>query len=50
MITKELGERLIEGYRSSAAMDQSLAEEWHPLEEEAWNKHVEPGGEEEDSQ
>lgn len=37
-----LRERLIAGYQATAERDQALAEEWRPLEEEAWQKGVEP--------
>jgi metal-responsive CopG/Arc/MetJ family transcriptional regulator len=37
-----LRERLIAGYQSSAERDQTLAEEWRPLEEKVWQEYVEP--------
>ncbi len=37
-----LRERLIAGYQASAEHDQTLAEEWRPLEEKAWQEYVEP--------
>jgi hypothetical protein len=37
-----LRERLVEGYQTSAQHDQTLAEEWRPLEEEVWDEYVEP--------
>lgn len=37
-----LRERLIAGYQASAERDQALAEEWRPLEEEAWQEAIEP--------
>ena len=37
-----LRERLIAGYQASAKHDQTLAEEWRPLEEEVWHGYVEP--------
>jgi metal-responsive CopG/Arc/MetJ family transcriptional regulator len=37
-----LRERLIAGYQSSARRDQTLAEEWRPLEEEVWQEYIEP--------
>ena len=37
-----LRERLIAGYQAGAERDQALAEEWRPLEEEAWHEYVEP--------
>ena len=37
-----LRERLIAGYQASAVRDQALAEEWHPLEEEAWSEYIDP--------
>ena len=33
---ENLQERLKEGYRSEASFNAKLAEEWFPIEEEAW--------------
>ena len=38
---RALRERLIAGYQARAKRDQSLAEEWRPLEEEVWAEYVE---------
>ena len=32
-----LRERLIAGYRANAEADAEMAEEWRPIEEEAWS-------------
>lgn len=37
-----LRERLIEGYQASADLDQALAEEWRPLENEVWPEYTDP--------
>jgi hypothetical protein len=37
-----LRERLIAGYQAGAQRDRALAEEWRPVEEEVWEKYVEP--------
>ena len=37
-----LRERLKAGYLADAALDQEMAEEWRPLEEEAWLRYVAP--------
>jgi metal-responsive CopG/Arc/MetJ family transcriptional regulator len=37
-----LRERLRVGYLADAALDQQMAEEWRPLEEEAWLRYVPP--------
>jgi CopG family transcriptional regulator/antitoxin EndoAI len=37
-----LRERLIEGYQASAERDQAIAEEWWPLENEAWPEYADP--------
>jgi len=42
---KALRERLIAGYRATAEDDQALAEEWRPIEEDAWNRYDEQPGE-----
>jgi hypothetical protein len=39
---RALRERLIAGYQARAGRDQTLAEEWRPLEEEVWEEYVEP--------
>jgi metal-responsive CopG/Arc/MetJ family transcriptional regulator len=44
---RALRERLIVGYQANAERDRALAEEWRPLEEEAWQKYVEPVEEQE---
>ena len=33
-----LRERLIAGYLANAELDALMAEEWRPIEEEAWSK------------
>ena len=40
-----LRERLIAGYRASAELDQALAEDWRPLEEQVWEEIADPVGE-----
>jgi len=35
---QNLGERLKEGYLANAQRDLEIAQEWFPLEEEAWQK------------
>lgn len=35
---KALRERLIAGYQANAEADAAMAEEWRPIEEEAWSK------------
>jgi CopG family transcriptional regulator/antitoxin EndoAI len=42
-----LRERLIEGYQASAERDQALAEEWWPLDNEAWPEYTDRVEEEE---
>ncbi len=37
-----LRERLIAGYQAAAGRDRAIAEEWQPLEEEAWQAAAEP--------
>jgi hypothetical protein len=37
-----LRERLIEGYKAGAESDQTLAEEWRPLENEVWPEYPDP--------
>lgn len=37
-----LRERLGAGYLADAALDREMAEEWRPLEEETWTRHVPP--------
>ena len=37
-----LRERLKAGYLADAALDREMAEEWQPLEEETWMRHVAP--------
>ena len=37
-----LRERLKAGYLADAALDREMAEEWRPLEEETWMRHVAP--------
>jgi len=37
-----LRERLKAGYLADAALDREMAEEWRPLEEETWMRHVTP--------
>ena len=37
-----LRERLKAGYLADAALDREMAEEWRPLEEEAWTRYVAP--------
>ena len=37
-----LRERLKAGYLADAALDREMAEEWRPLEEETWRRHVAP--------
>lgn len=34
---KALRERLIAGYQANAEADAAMAEEWRPIEEEAWS-------------
>jgi metal-responsive CopG/Arc/MetJ family transcriptional regulator len=36
---KNLRERLEEGYRRRAKLSRSIAAEWFPLEEEAWERY-----------
>ena len=33
----QLREELARGYQANAAMDREMAEEWRPVEEEAWD-------------
>jgi metal-responsive CopG/Arc/MetJ family transcriptional regulator len=35
---KALRERLIAGYQANAEADAAMAEDWRPVEEEAWSK------------
>jgi len=35
-----LRERLKAGYLANAALDQQMAEEWRPIEEETWLRYV----------
>ena len=42
-----LRERLIKGYQASAERDQTLAEEWRPLENKVWAEYTNPGEEKE---
>lgn len=37
---ERLREELIRGYQANAQMDREMAEEWRPLEEEAWDKEL----------
>jgi metal-responsive CopG/Arc/MetJ family transcriptional regulator len=37
-----LRERLKAGYLADAALDREMAEEWRPLEEKTWMRHVAP--------
>ncbi len=37
-----LRERLKTGYLANAEVDRALAEEWRPLEEETWERHIHP--------
>lgn len=41
---QRLREDLIRGYQANAQMDREIAEEWHPLEEEAWDREIGPNG------
>jgi CopG family transcriptional regulator/antitoxin EndoAI len=38
----QLAERLKAGYQANAKRDLAIAEEWFPLEEEAWQQHTRP--------
>ncbi len=35
---ERLREELARGYQANAALDREMAEEWRPLEEEAWDR------------
>ncbi len=37
-----LRERLKAGYLADAVLDREMTEEWRPLEEETWMRHVAP--------
>ncbi len=39
---QSLRERLKAGYLADATLDREMAEEWRPLEEETWMRHVTP--------
>lgn len=41
---QRLREDLIRGYQANAQMDREIAEEWRPLEEEAWDREIGPNG------
>ncbi len=41
---RRLREELARGYQANAAMDREMAEEWRPLEEEAWDHGLDSDG------
>ncbi|MDP2937119.1 MAG: hypothetical protein Q8O86_11590 [Dehalococcoidia bacterium] len=41
---QRLCEDLIRGYQANAQLDKEIAEEWRPLEEEAWDRELGPNG------